>query len=301
MKLLKESKTLPVDFVDNRIIVQPVTKNGKTLNILTDTGGGLILSLDATQRANLPISIEIIDSKEIQAVDLPEFIESRWIPPLSGQYRKMRVFSGDFVGEAGFLQEVDGLLGQAWFGNRIWTFDYLKKEMLYHELLDYTHMDQTHSVKLWFQKDDKGNQTNHFPRIQASVDGEILDFLFDTGATIRLSENGFIHLNEHGGRHIGTCFITENKFNQWKEHHPDWRIIENAEEDTDFPIIEVPEVTIAGYAVGPVWFTYRNNSSFHWYMAQMMDKEVEGALGGSLFQYFKITVDYPNGTAYFER
>lgn len=63
----------------------------------------------------------------------------------------------------------------------------------------------------------------------------------------------------------------------------------------------VPEVTIAGYTVGPVWFTYRPNYDFHEYMAQWLDQKVEGALGGSLFQYFKIIVDYPKERVIFER
>ena len=32
-----------------------------------------------------------------------------------------------------------------------------------------------------------------------------------------------------------------------------------------------------------------------------MDRVVEGALGGSLFQYFRITVDYPGERTYFQK
>jgi hypothetical protein len=36
-------------------------------------------------------------------------------------------------------------------------------------------------------------------------------------------------------------------------------------------------------------------------MSTAMDLPVQGALGGSALKYFRITVDYPNATALFER
>ena len=54
---------------------------------------------------------------------------------------------------------------------------------------------------------------------------------------------------------------------------------------------------MAGYTVGPVWFTRRPDPSFHQFMSQYMDKQVEGALGGSALKFFRVTVDYPNAVA----
>ena len=53
--------------------------------------------------------------------------------------------------------------------------------------------------------------------------------------------------------------------------------------------------------MGPVWFTRRPDPSFHQFMSQYMDKQVEGALGGSALKFFRVTVDYPNAVAAFER
>jgi hypothetical protein len=64
-------------------------------------------------------------------------------------------------------------------------------------------------------------------------------------------------------------------------------------------MIRVAEVTIAGHTVGPVWFERRPDRAFKKKMAQTMDRPVDGALGGSLFQYFRITVDYPGTRAFF--
>jgi hypothetical protein len=64
-------------------------------------------------------------------------------------------------------------------------------------------------------------------------------------------------------------------------------------------MIEVPEVIIAGYKVGPVWFTHRENRNFHDFMSSFMDARVDGALGGNAFRHFIMTVDYPGAAAYF--
>ena len=66
-------------------------------------------------------------------------------------------------------------------------------------------------------------------------------------------------------------------------------------------MIEVPKLSVGGYEVGPVWFTVRPDKNFDQGVSQWMDKNVHGALGGSAFKFFRITVDYPNATAYFEK
>lgn len=65
-------------------------------------------------------------------------------------------------------------------------------------------------------------------------------------------------------------------------------------------MIEVPSVKIAGLDSGPTWFTRRPDSAFHQFMSSMMDRRVEGALGGSLLQYFVVTVDYAQAIATFK-
>jgi hypothetical protein len=63
--------------------------------------------------------------------------------------------------------------------------------------------------------------------------------------------------------------------------------------------IEVPDVVIAGWSAGPVWFTERPDTNFHDFMSSMMDKQVEGALGGNLFDHFVMTVDHAQAKAWF--
>jgi hypothetical protein len=99
-----------------------------------------------------------------------------------------------------------------------------------------------------------------------------------------------------------TRFITTTVFDRWTQSHPDWPVVEAADTVVNQePMIRVPEVEIAGHKVGPVWFTRRADRNFHEFMSSKMDTKVEGALGGSVFRYFRMTVDCPNALARFER
>lgn len=120
-----------------------------------------------------------------------------------------------------------------------------------------------------------------------------MDFLFDTSATTFASDSALRKKDDKLPSTLGTSFISKSQFEKWRSKHPDWKVIEKGEKFTNAFYIQVPDVTIAGYTVGPVWFTMRPDQAFYRHMATMMDKKVEGALGGSLFQYFRITVNYP--------
>jgi hypothetical protein len=95
-------------------------------------------------------------------------------------------------------------------------------------------------------------------------------------------------------------FISAAVFDRWRAAHPEWRVIERA---TSFgaPMIEVPEVEVAGYRIGPVWFEGRRAGVFEEWMSQWMDAPIVGALGGNALRFFRVTADYPNAVAVFEK
>lgn len=118
---------------------------------------------------------------------------------------------------------------------------------------------------------------------------------------MRLSDSALKALGDGGPAERATSFVTEKLFELWRARHPAWCVIEDADLSVGGqPLIEIPAVEIGSLTVGPVWFTRRPNRNFHEYMSSMMDRRVEGALGGSLLRHFAATVDYPAGRAAFQ-
>ena len=195
--------------------------------------------------------------------------------------------------------DFDGMLGQAWFADRVWTFDYAARRLLLH-LEAPTPMPGAHRVSLGFQTDSSGRRATSFPRISVVVGGDTLHLLFDTGATGALPPAAVAALGDTLPPVRATSFITTEVLNRWRERHPEWRVLADADETVrGMRMIEVPEVSIAGFRVGPVWFTERPDPNFHQYMSQWMDRRVDGALGGNALRFFRVTVDYPVAVAHF--
>ena len=143
------------------------------------------------------------------------------------------------------------------------------------------------------------------PRISLVVDGQTLDMLLDTGATAFPTPAGRSAQRlqvEHG---IGvTSYVTSSVIDQWHKKHPTWCIVENGDEIGNLRsrIIEVPHVQIAGWVIGPVWFTERpdaNYSDVDGGMSTYTDKPVVGSAGANILGYFVMTLDYPRDTAWF--
>ncbi len=125
--------------------------------------------------------------------------------------------------------------------------------------------------------------------------------LFDTGATTELGPDALAKLGDGGAAQRATSFMKAAVFDRWRSAHPDWMAVQKAEVRTGADMIRVPAVVVAGQQVGPVWFTRRPDVAFDSFMSSMMDAPVVGALGGSGLRYFRITVDYAQGVAIFER
>lgn len=303
--------TLPSDFQGNRVFIETITESQDTISFLTDTGGGgILVTQDFVRRLGLESSEIKMGDQNLFVVTLPDFHPDYDIPlmpenPDEDSYlaKKKETLQGKILvvpPDAAPDVGADGILGQDWFASRVWTMDYGKQEFILHQAIGPEKLSENHTSEIYFQKDQKGKVTHYFPRIQAEIDGEMHDFLLDTGATTLVTEEAMKLKNDSLPAMRGTSFITQSIFEQWRENHPDWEVIEEGDKYTGSHYIKVPEVTIAGHTVGPVWFTTRPDPSFHNFMSSMMDKQIEGALGGSLFQYFKITLSYPDRFANFE-
>jgi len=295
------SHELPTEYAAGRFFVRPITTQGVALRLFTDTGGGNFLRQSAATRLGISSESLSLDDKEVQVASWPDFAADAWIPSISladdprptELKGRLLILPHDEV-----RLDSDGMLGGAWFGGRTWTFDYPRGQLVFHaEAPEPDSSARTSS--LGFQTRADRRRSMHFPSIEATIDEETYPFLFDTGATVYLTQQGQEHFG--GPPQLATCFVTAWLFDQWQQRHPGWPLLDVGDENVGGqPMIEVPVVTIAGIEAGPVWFTRRPDRNFHEYMSSMMDRKVEGALGGSLFQYFVITVDYPRAVAHFK-
>lgn len=291
-------QVLPTSFEAGRVYVVPQLQDGTSLKFYTDSGGPTFILENIVSRLQLPTQAmpkEYGDNEK--SAKLPAFKTGRGIPApleLDGQINIAHRSETHFdIG--------DGMLGEAWFGGRIWTWDY-PKHTLTLEASSWKPAKDSVRTPLGFPLDDKGARGDNFARITVRIDGKPIDLLLDTGATTTLTTEALATLADGLPATRATSFIADNQFQAWRKAHPEWRVIENAQAGSKTPvsIIEVPEVEVAGARVGPVWFNWRSDRAFHDYMSKMMDKQVEGALGGNALQHFVMTIDYPGAEAYFK-
>jgi hypothetical protein len=300
-----EPITIPTRYSGDRFLAVPTTKSGDVLTFYTDSGGGTIVFANMVERLKLATSEmpgEWDTAKTARFAELPSFKAGVVIPPPLGVKGGKLLVMGAKPGEIPtFLRPYDGLLGQQWFAGRVWTFDYPGHRLLWRAPGDLPRHDPAHEVKLGFRTFASGARETNFARVSATIDGETIDFLFDTGATNVLPDKVLKEIGDSGPAERGTSFLTRSQFAKWHKKHPEWRALENVKTLTGSAMIAVPEIVIGGTKAGPVWFTVQPDRAFHSYMASMMDKPTEGALGGSAFRQLIITVDWPNATAVFER
>jgi hypothetical protein len=196
----------------------------------------------------------------------------------------------------------DGFLGRYWFADRIWVLDYPNQRLSMWSRGTPAMPAGPHQVHLGFLSNVFGRRSTHFPRIRVLIDGDSIDMLFDTGATLTLTAAALSAFADGGPPTRGGSFIAQSIFERWRVHHPEWRVIDHADSvgKRALPMIEVPTVLIGGYAVGPSWWAMRPDANYRPYV-DWMDQPIHGSVGGSVFRYFRITLDYPHAVATFER
>ncbi len=277
----------------NNLIYLDIPVSNDTLTFFTDTGGGRFVYPEVTSAEELKIDSSYEENKLTETVDLDElFLESK-VPKPSSSYSIYRgeKYRNDFNA---------GMLGSFWFGNRIWEFNYEDKSLYSIDTIHWSKVNSSHPVQLGLQKDESGNFTTHFPRIEMIVQNDTIPVLFDTGATINPSYDALVYFNNK--ERVGGSFIITSIFEKWKSENPDWKVIDGGDTSIDADIIEVPEIIIGNHTVGPVWFAKRADQNFTEWMSKWMDKTIEGAIGGSCFKHFKsISIDYPNQKVLFLR
>jgi hypothetical protein len=292
---------LPVQYEQDRFFVTPVTARGQALRLFADTAGGLVVFEDSVKRLDLSMKALGEGVGRIEFVVLPAFRPEASIPPPLGNDGQLTIVPR--IKRPGSPSEpMDGVLGQDWFAGRVWTFDYPGRRLLWRPNGGLPPHDEAHRVTLGFRKDEAGKRTANFPRVTVKIDGQPYDLVLETGATVTLSDKALAALADKGPASRAASFIAATHFDRWRQKHPDWRVIEDADQGMNGePMIEVPAVTVGGHTVGPVWFTRRIDPNYQQFKSMWMDRRIEGGLGGSALKYFRVTLDYPNAVAVFER
>jgi hypothetical protein len=289
-----DAQVLPTRFEADRVFIAAPLRDGGVLTLYTDSGGGTFLDQRAVERLALPTTP---GEDGMSLAELPPFAPARGIPPPLRNGGKIPVMPAAAAAKNP-MDTGDGMLGEAWFGGRVWTWDYPGRRLVL-EGTGWRPDAGATRVALGFRKGSDGTRETNFPRIAITVDGKPIDVLLDTGAMTRLAPAALQQLADGLPADRATSMIADSTFQAWKKAHPEWRVIAKAQSFSGADMIEVPEVGIAGAIVGPVWFTWRPDRNFREYMSGMMDATVEGAIGGNALRHFVMTVDYPGEAAYF--
>jgi len=306
-----QGQVVPTDFVGGRFFARWRLRDSGEARFYLDTGGGFnMLAPDGVGRLGGTPEPKVVDGNTIPWVRIRRDIGDESFPPIPSDERfvtdgrdhrrTIRLLALPAEGEAGLMWQefaresvrVDGMLGPQWFADRVWALDYPGRRLLYFGTDAVSSIPAGCWAPLGFQVDSAGHRTMHFPRITAVVDGDSVDFLFDSGATTTLTDSARQMVNPGERDDHATSFIIHARFEQWHERHPDWPILSNAERGRGSRMIRVPLIEVAGQRIGPVWFTERPDASFR-RMSQWTDRAVEGALGGSAWRYATVVLDYP--------
>lgn len=297
------AQVIPTSYEAGHFYAVPETRDGQRLKLLVDTGGGggsgmYWITAAAAQRLHLKTSTCMLGTDSATVAALPDYKSEHGLPPpLPGPCGKtLWVNPGD---------DVDGQLGAGYLPGRVWTFDYPARQLSVEEPT-WRADASAHATPLGFQRNNRGALASGMARIVIRVDDQPLDMLLDTGATAHPTMAGEKASGTPTVNGIGvTSYIVTSQLERWHRAHPDWPIVLQGDDlfgpKSAMRMIQVPQVQIAGWSVGPVWFTERADINFdlHEGMSSYMDKQVTGAVGGNVFQHFVMTLDYPQRTAYF--
>ena len=293
---------LPSQYDQDRFFVVPVLVGGDVMRLLADTGGGVLFFDDAAVRLKLTVSGVSLSDYKGMAATFPEFEPGKGIPVPKTEGDVIPIAPGPVRMRLSWLtKDIDGIIGQGWFGDRVWTLDYPGRKLIYHPDGKAEASQKAHRQELGFRVNQQGQRVMHYPRIEVLVAGKPLDVFIATGSSVAVTADALKVIDEGGPAVRATSLISNSIFDQWKKDHPDWRVVTNAEETSREPMIEVPELTIAGFTVRNVWFTQRPDNNFREHFSNWTDKPVEGAIGGNALKDFRIVLDYPKAVAWFEK
>ena len=294
---------IPTVYEAGHFYATPETTKDQKLRLIVDTGGGggagmYWMTKSAATRLGLKTRTCKVDDASISVANVPDYKPGQGLPP---PLESRSPCGNTLIVVAKQYSDGDGQIGAGYLPGRVWTFNYPDRQLTA-ESSSWQPNPRAHATKLGFLRNAKGEIATGHARITIEVAGQTINMLLDTGATAHPTKAGeeVSRTPTVNGEGV-TSYIVHSVFERWHKQHPDWRVVKNGDNLTGKPtrIIEVPKVEIAGWTVGPVWFTERSDANFHQFMGQWMDEKPDGAVGGNVFRHFVMTINYPDATAYF--
>jgi predicted aspartyl protease len=294
---------VPTVYEAGHFFATPTTKDGHSLRILIDTGAGgsnFWITRAAADRLQLKPSVCPKEPWEAQSkatfVTRPEYAPRAGIPAAASHCGDILVVNtGSAIGNA------DGLAGGTYLATHAWTFDYPARQLRVEDDA-WQPANDAHAFDLGMQRNPEGALTTAYPRVTIRVAGEDVDVLLDTGATAQPTKAGVAAMKTPTMNGLGVAsYITSTLMNRWHADHPEWPLIGAADDlgaGKAVRAIQVPMVEIAGWSVGPVWFTERADSNFESFMSEYTDSAVHGAVGANVLDAFVMTLDYRKAKAW---
>ena len=222
-------RVVPTLFAGGRVFALWHLDNGRELRLYTDTGGGTV-SLYPTAVRRMGVSVDTTHwtrgtvSSTMLVAKIPVRDGEPAFPPIpirdSVSFTFLVEDQRPPEDEAGISW--DGRLGAIWFVGGVWSFDYPSEKLLFNGSAPTGPPDPACWVPLGFQTDSTGRRTNIFPRIEATIDGERIQFLLDTGARTEVTRDAWPQIQPNAPRHRSTSFIGTTLFQKWRAKHPDW-------------------------------------------------------------------------------
>lgn len=298
---------IPTVYEAGHFYATPTLANGRTLRMLVDTGGGgsggwMVFLRSAVERAGLASRACSLEGESLQVVPSLEFRPQQGLP----LHSDTPCDAPAIIVDAHAADHEDGQLGAGYLPGHVWTFDY-PAHKLWLEPADWRPGPGMRRVALGVARNAHGDPQSGFTRITVFVAGEPIHLLLDTGATAHPTDAGKrLAGTDVTASGIGvTSYITTSQIDRWHRQHPTWRMVDAGDDlgshGKDARLIEVPHLLIAGWDVGPVWFTERADANFaakpgNW--LSVMDGPIIGALGANVYRHFRMTIDYPHAALF---
>jgi hypothetical protein len=132
--------------------------------------------------------------------------------------------------------DADGVVDAWWFCGRLWAFDYRRGR------LEVDVDPPTDGAPLGFLRGANGELQPPFPRVTVRIEGDDIDMLLDTGATVELT--GAAQQVLKRPRFGASSFVVDSIFDRWHRDHPSLAFVAHASTARSSPFIQVPEVRI---------------------------------------------------------